>query len=358
MLDSVLEQRKIPDIFANVANACEWEEKRQELKKLLLEEEYGKFPPKPERVEFFEEIIRKDFAAGRADLKKIIISTYWDNKSFSFPIYSTVPKSEGRHPAFIHINFRPNVPDMYMNNEEILENGFAVFSFDYNDVTSDSDDFTNKLAGVLFEGKERSDTDCGKIAMWSWAASRVIDYAYTLDSIDKEKLCVCGHSRLGKTALLTGAFDDRVCLTVSNDSGSSGAALARGKSGEKIDNICRTFPYWFCKNYNKYRNNEETLPFDQHALIAIAAPRYVCIGSAIEDTWADPKSEQLAAYAASRAWELYGGKGLVCDDRFANSDERFHLGSVGYHMRSGKHYFSRTDWLCYMDFFKSKICGK
>ena len=63
--------------------------------------------------------------------------------------------------------------------------------------------------------------------------------------------------------------------------------------GERIEDICKAFPYWFCENYKKYVNNENKMPFDQHYLAASIAPRYVYISSAKEDEWADPASEML-----------------------------------------------------------------
>ena len=126
--------------------------------------------------------------------------------------------------------------------------------------------------------------------MWAWAAMRAADYLQTLDSADLESLAVIGHSRLGKTALVAAAFDERFRFVHSNNSGCSGAAIIRGKTGEQIDDICRNFPFWFCENYKTYRKNESALPFDQHLLLALSATRFVSVGSAAEDLWADPAS--------------------------------------------------------------------
>ena len=49
------------------------------------------------------------------------------------------------------------------------------------------------------------------------------DYLLTLPEVDKDKIIATGHSRGGKTALLLGAFDERVALTVPNASGGGGA---------------------------------------------------------------------------------------------------------------------------------------
>ena len=94
------------------------------------------------------------------------------------------------------------------------------------------------------------------------------------------------------------------------------------------------------------------MPFDQHFLSALIAPRRVYIASAKEDLWADPLSEQLTCFAASPVWELLGKPGFVAEDREAHDDEAFHDGFIGYHKRSGSHYFGREDWLYYFYFMK------
>ena len=176
-----------------------------------------------------------------------------------------------------------------------------------------------------------------------------MDYAETRqDVLDLDCAVVCGHSRLGKTALLAAATDERFTFAYSNESGCSGAAVTRGKQGEHISDICTNFPYWFCENYTQYREREDSLPFDQHYLIASIAPRRVCIGSAAEDLWADPAAEQLCCFAASPAFET----GFDCPDRPAAVGEAFFGGHIGYHLRSGQHFFSREDWQRIMQFVR------
>ena len=72
------------------------------------------------------------------------------------------------------------MPDRYIPTEEIIDNGFAVLSFCYNDVTRDNNDFTDGIAGILYENGKRDVDSAGKIAMWAWAAQRVMDYAESL----------------------------------------------------------------------------------------------------------------------------------------------------------------------------------
>ncbi len=315
---------------------------REEMLDILLFEEYGYLPVKPSKISWkTEENIVGNFCAGKAVLDKITAVCELCDRQFSFPFYFSRPTVKGRHPFFIHINFRDSVPDRYMPTEELIDSGFAVFSFCYKDITGDDADFTDGLAGVLYQDGKRGPYDPGKIAMWAWAAQRVMDYAETREDIlDLKNSVVCGHSRLGKTALLTAATDERFAFAYSNDSGCSGAAITRNKVGEQASDILRVFPYWFCENYKKYAEGPENMPFDQHFLLASIAPRRVLVGSASEDLWADPKSEQLCCFAASPAFV----KGFACERFPAEVGDEFLEGDVGYHLRRGLHYFSREDW--------------
>lgn len=317
---------------------------REEMLAILLREEYGAMPPKPESLSFeVEEKGKSDvfFFAWKAETRQITAHCTVAGKRFSFPFQAVIPKTEGKHPFFIHINFRKNNPDRYMPTEELLDAGFGVLSFCYTDVTSDNGDFTDGLAGVLYENGQRSHEDCGKIAMWAWAAQRVMDYAETRsDVLDPAGSVVCGHSRLGKTALLAAAADERFAFAYSNDSGCSGAAVTRDKEGERVKQITTNFPYWFCEDYRQYVEREPEMPFDQHWLIASIAPRFVFVGSATEDKWADPVSELLSCAAASPAFR----KGLAVGDRLPEAGDAWLDGDVGYHLREGAHFFSRADW--------------
>jgi len=347
--------RGVPELlkFNNgkpVLTEADFELRREEIKSMLEEHEYGKMPDAPEHlsIEVIEKIDR--FAAGKAPLTKLSFTVTVNGEKFSFPVYSVIPKTPGKHPAFVHINFRPDVPDMYMPSEEIADAGFAVFSFCYKDVTSDDNRFRNGIARLLSPAR-RTMTSPGKIAMWAWAAMRVMDYIETLPEIDLERVAVVGHSRLGKTALLTGAFDKRFKFVISNDSGCSGAAISRGKGGESVARITTVFPFWFAKRYAKYASHEDALPFDQHFLLAASAPRHVLIGSAKEDLWADPASEFLSAHLASEAYEkIYGMKGLVHKGEIPEATTVLDEGNVQYHVREGVHFFSREDWKYYMNF--------
>lgn len=145
-------------------------------------------------------------------------------------------------------------------------------------LTRDDGDFTSGLAGVLYENGKRAPHDAGKIALWAWAAMRCMDYAEHDERLDCAKSVVCGHSRLGKTALLTAALDTRFAFGYSNDSGCAGAALFRGKKGERLTIFIGSFRSGSANRRAVCRQNGRA-PFDQHYLLASIAPRYVYVAS-------------------------------------------------------------------------------
>jgi dienelactone hydrolase len=245
------------------------------------------------------------------------------------------------------------IPDRYQPTEEIIDAGYATLTFYYEDVTKDNGDFTDGIAGLVYKDGKRGATDCGKIGLWAYAAMAVMDYAETLPELDKGRISVVGHSRLGKTALLTGALDERFYCAISNDSGCSGAALSRENTGERIADIMNRFPYWFSESYAKYIDNEDELPFDQHWLIAANAPHRVYVASAEGDLWACPVNEYRSCIAASEYYEAAIGCGFVYTGTHPRVGRCFHKGMIGYHERPGTHYLSREDWAYYIKYLNA-----
>ncbi len=359
MLEELLLNRKLPNLFRvngqEISTIEDWENQaRPYWKRQLLTEEYGQLPPKitPE-ITVQKNLI--DFA-GKGIWEQVTFAFEYNGKQHTVPTQLIYPADDKKHPFFIYLNFRPDIPDRYLPVEELLDNGFGIFTVCYNDVTPDNADFSIGLP-ALFQNGERKADDAGKIIYWSYMASQMMDYLQTLPHADQKAIGVAGHSRLGKTALLTAALDERFAFVCSNNSGCSGASIARGVSekGEHISNILNSFPYWFCPNYAKYINNEEALPFDQHCLIALVAPRGVYIGAAIQDLWADNDSQFLSCVAASKVWGLYGKAGIITPDKLPECEDVLTEGSVGFHLRAGKHFHSRTDWLVYMSAVKKYL---
>lgn len=360
MINDALKKRNLPDIFRMpdgriITTKWEWETvARPYWKEVLLREEYGRLPPL-----MVPEIITRnnlvDFA-GKANWEEVSFCFKRNGKQRNIPTQLIYPKNRKESPFFIYINFSRDVPDKYLPVEEIIDNGFGVFTVCYKDIASDSDDFNDGLP-ELFSDEKRTVDSAGKLSYWSYFASRMMDYLQTRKEVDKNLIGIAGHSRLGKAALLTAALDERFSFVCSNNSGCSGAALSRGccEGGESIADIYKRFPYWFCPNYAKYMNNEWELPFDQHCLLALIAPRMVCVGAAIEDIWADNDNQFLSCVAASKAWELYEKKGLTHSNSLPICGDVFAEGEIKFHLREGKHFFSRIDWLIYINALKNEV---
>lgn len=358
MIKEELERRKLPELlkFNNgekIKDKVDWEKRRSEIKDILCKEEYGYFPSK--HVPISVELIESDdkYCRGTVIFRKILLTLHLEKGKFSFPVNVAIPKKNNSCPAFLYISFYDSFPNKYLPVEEICDQGFAVISFCYEDISSDNDDFSDGLS--KFFCKNKSQKDFGKILLWSWAAMHVMDYIQTLDEIDKENIAVVGHSRLGKTALLTGAFDERFRYTISNDSGQSGAAISREKVGEQVKNICERFSYWFCDKYSSYSEHIDMMPFDQHYLLSLIAPRNLYVASASEDMWADSRSEFLGCVAINQVYELYNKKGLIYEDRYPDIHEKLLDGMVGYHLREGWHYLSRHDWNNFIEYINKNM---
>jgi len=360
-----LETRTLPDALTlrsgeKVTTQAQWRRRRAELVELFRTHVYGRAPvARPNSLSF--RLVKSDPRAmgGAATLKQLAVDFAGPGGSGRINLTLFVPNQRraGPAPAFLLIcnrgaeNIDPTrqTKSEFWPAEQIVARGYAAAAFVVADVDPDVDDgFKNGVHGI-FDPARRADDAWGTIAAWAWGASRILDYLVTDPDIDAKRVAVVGHSRGGKTALWAGAEDTRFALVISNNSGATGAALARGKRGETIANINKAFPHWFCRNYKNYNGREEALPVDQHELIALMAPRPVYIASASEDSWADPASEFLAGVAASPVYKLLGREGLPAT-ALPPPGGANHEGFIGYHLRPGGHALTLFDWQRFMDF--------
>ncbi|MCA9195710.1 MAG: hypothetical protein KDB03_28265 [Planctomycetales bacterium] len=184
-----------------------------------------------------------------------------------------------------------------------------------------------------------------------------MDYLETLQAVDSQRVVVFGHSRLGKAALWAGAQDQRFAIVISNNSGEGGASLARRNFGENIAYSIAHASWRYCDHFRDFIDRPQNLPFDQHMLLGLIAPRPVYIASASDDGLADPKGEFLTAMHAEPIYHLFGLRGI---NTTTWPKPNTPVGdTIGYHLRQGGHDITEYDWEQYLNFatrhFKEKM---
>ena len=378
-----------PLVMANgapVKTVKDWEtHRRPEILELFKKEMYGRAPGKPAKQSYFVLTHHKNVLGGKIDRKQVEVRFAGTGKGPRMTILIYLPaRAKGPVPTFLTLNFRGNHtihpdPAIRLTHswvrgkvkgetkanratengrglaksrwpvETILARGYALAAIYYGDIDPDFDDgWKNGVHALYPATHKRKPEEWGSIATWAWGLSRAMDYLETDREIDHQRVAVMGHSRLGKTSLWAGASDPRFALVISNNSGCGGAALSRRAFGETVQRINTSFPHWFCGNFVKYNANENACPIDQHQLIALMAPRPVYIASAVDDRWADPKGEFLSGLHANPVYQLYGLPGLPAKKQPPLDTPS--MGTIGYHIRSGRHDVTKFDWAAYLKF--------
>ena len=362
---------------SRITTVAAWEKRRAELLDYFARNVYGVRPvERPSDLSF--EPIGADVEIPEipAVRKRVRLSFSGPRGAWSFAACAFLPKGaspERPVPAFLLICNRDlaqfadidrKVKSGFFPVEEIVRRGYAAVVFKNTELALDEyrptwgTDGTAAIRDPDFRkgfyacwAEARTETSWGAISAWAWGASRVLDWLETLPAVDAKRVAVIGHSRGGKTSLWAAASDSRFAMACVNDSGCCGAKLnhVAVPLSETIQEDNDYNPHWFARSYRQFNGRDHVLPYDQHWIAALVAPRPLYIASASLDPGAGPWGEFLTARHASPAWELYGKKGLVEDHPYRIGDA-FPSGCVGYHLREGHHDLDYFDWARYMDF--------
>jgi hypothetical protein len=234
--------------------------------------------------------------------------------------------------------------------DEIINRGFALVTVYREDIAADriAESFGSGVHSLYPELQDRRD-NFGTIAAWAWALSRVMDYIETDPDLDAKRTALFGWSRLGKAALWAAANDMRFGAVISNQSGAGGAKMFHRGVGENIRRLCTVFPHWYCRNFCKYMDKDTVLPFDQHLILSLIAPRPLYVGSAQDDSLADPEGEFESVLAADTVYRFLGAGGLTAKT-LPGIHEPVRGGNLAYHLRAENHDVTAYDWQQYIQF--------
>lgn len=362
----------------------QWYQKRRpELLQFFTKEVYGQMPKVPKNMRFVISEEDRSVFAGLATRKQITVLFEGTEKGKQMSILLYTPNAVKKGaPIFLGLNFHGNqsisddknifITTDWVNSktkgvvnnratdstrgiaknqwplEMILRNGYGLATIYAGEITPDfKEGYKLGISTIYPELMNRPD-NLSSMGAWAWGLSRAMDYFKTDKDIDDKKVIVFGTSRMGKAALWAGATDDRFALVISNESGAGGAKLYHHVYQEDIAQICRVFPHWFNTNFQKFSHLDTTLPFDQHLMMSLIAPRPLLIASAKEAFVCDPYGEFLGALAVNPVYEFLGKNPLPI--KILPKENQPAFGTLGYYMRSGIHDIVLYDWEQFIDF--------
>jgi hypothetical protein len=379
-----------------VTNSAMWfGERRPELIRLFQHYMYGELPPRPSS--FSSNIERVDNAAlgGKATLTQITLK-FGPPEAPPIRLMTVVPNKRAKAaPVVLAINYFGNhtlvhdkkarLSDRWMPErgagvvsnrateasrgtwvdiwriEDLIDRGYALATFYNGDIDPDTPD--ERGIQKFYRHDDPAD-DCGSIGAWAWGLQRAVDYLVTAPGIDRRRIIVTGHSRMGKAALLAAAFDERIALAIPHQAGCGGSAPSRAriaigkpfntidtpntKPPETVRDINDKFPHWFNARFKQFNTQPERLPFDQNSLVALCAPRPVLFTNGRADTWINPSGQFEVLRAAAPVYRLLGAGDFTAERLPA--DGVLIDGALGYFLRAGGHSLVKEDWRAFLDF--------
>jgi len=283
---------KLPNPFemhdgSPLRSRSDWRCRRDEIKQDIETYEIG---PKPERP-----TVEASVSGGKLN---VVVTT----SAGSIMLSSTVTAVAGSKCVAIG-----------MNTASSLVTGCVQVPFMHDQVVKYANDSSQLQSDPFYKLYPELWGKVGNYAAWSWGISRLIDGLIQVQGelgIDPRKVAVHGCSYAGKMALFAGALDERIALTIAQESGGGGINAWRAsqdftkRTGTNIEKIDNTSAAWFLASMKQL--DPYSLPHDHHELIALIAPRAVVALGNQDYEWLGDESGWKSINAAKEVWKALG----------------------------------------------------
>ena len=349
-LDQLPSIKDLPDPFlfadgSRVKSLEDWSRRRKELIDLVLAYEYGELPPA------ISNVTAKVLSAGPTTrpaempgaTESTVLLSMGPEQKILLHLHITIPappasaNAEVKFPVIVRgdLGWGAVKPEI---SAAVIQRGYILIQFDRTELAIDQ---KATLTGGVYTAWP--DYSGSAMSAWAWGYQRVVDYVLTRPDVDAKHIAITGHSRGGKAVLLAGAIDERIALVAPNASGCGGCGCYRFQApkSEAIENITKNFPYWFEARFTDFIGHVDRLPFDQHSIKALVAPRAFLETSGLGDLWANPEGSQQSWLAAREVFDFLGAKD-----------------QMGIAWRAGIHEHNLRDWSALLDFADWRFFGK
>ena len=286
----------LPDPFLPAAGGARdtsfaaWACRRAEIMGELEHYEIGRKPPRP------------DTLTARYDGDSLYVVATRNGRTLTLSAAVTLPGGPGPFPAVIGVGKGSGS----LPPELFADRAIATIGFDFRQVMAHQQERGSEPINALYPEQ----IEMGAYAAWPWGVSRLIDGLELLQDelpIDLRHLAVTGCSFAGKMALFSGAFDERIALTVAQEPGGGGGAAWRvSETLGEVETLGRTDYHWFKESMRDYAGAVDKLPYDHHELMALVAPRALLVLGNTDYAWLADESLYVSARAAHAVWKTFG----------------------------------------------------
>lgn len=268
----------------------DWSRRRSEIKAEIEHYGIGVKPPRPDDVS-------AEYVDGT-----LTVNITENGETLTLTSRITLPAGDGPFPAVIGIGRGSgSLPPEIFESRDI-----AMIAFNFGQVMSHTQTRGSEPINRLYPEL----TYIGAYSAWSWGVSRLIDGLELVQDdlpIDLEHLAITGCSFAGKMALFAGALDERIALTISQESGGGGAAAWRvSETLGNVETLGNTSSAWFTEDMFRFANRVSKLPYDHHELMALVAPRALLVLGNPDYEWLADESGYVSCKAAHEVWKAFG----------------------------------------------------